>query len=83
MCVDFTDFNTTCPNDLNPLSDIDILIDGTSGYRNLSSINAYSAYNQIKMDPLDASNMVFVSNHDNYYHNAMPFNFKNAGTTNQ
>ncbi|KAK2409009.1 hypothetical protein QL285_044467 [Trifolium repens] len=49
MCVDFTDLNKACPKDPYPLPSIDRLIDGASGYKTLSFMDAYSGYNQIKM----------------------------------
>lgn len=51
MCVDFTNLNTACPKDLYPLSDIDLLIEGSSGYCMLSFMDAYMGYNRIWMDP--------------------------------
>ncbi|GAU37228.1 hypothetical protein TSUD_375300 [Trifolium subterraneum] len=42
MCVDFTDLNKECPKDLYPLPNIDRLIDGASGYKTLSFMDAYS-----------------------------------------
>ena len=47
MCVDFTDLNKACPKDAYPLPHIDRLIDGASGFRLLSFLDAYSGYNQI------------------------------------
>lgn len=35
------------------------------------------------MDPMDAPNTTFMSNHGNYYYNAMPFKLKNVETTYQ
>lgn len=45
MCVYFTDLNVVYPKDLYPLSDIDRLIDGSSGYHTLSFMDFYSRYN--------------------------------------
>ncbi|MCI55927.1 gag-pol polyprotein, partial [Trifolium medium] len=42
MYVDFTDLNKACPKDPYPLSNIDRLIDGASGYNMLSFMDAYS-----------------------------------------
>ncbi|MCI20606.1 hypothetical protein A2U01_0041768, partial [Trifolium medium] len=42
MCVDFTDLNKACPKDPYPLPSIDRLIDGASGYKTLSFMDAYS-----------------------------------------
>lgn len=33
------------------------------------------------MDPIDAPRTVFMSNHDNYYYNIVPFRLKNVDAT--
>ena len=53
MCVDFTDLNRACPKDSYPLPCIDQLVDSTAGHKLLSFIDAFSGYNQIKMDEAD------------------------------
>jgi hypothetical protein len=83
MCVDFTDLNKACPKDPYPLPNIDRLIDGASGYKTLSFMDAYSGYNQIKINTADAPHTAFMTNTCNYYYNAMPFGLKNAGATYQ
>ncbi|MCH79825.1 RNA-directed DNA polymerase (Reverse transcriptase) [Trifolium medium] len=83
MCVDFTDLNKACPKDPYPLPNIDRLIDGALGYKMLSFMEAYSRYNQIKMNPLDAPHTSFMTNTCNYHYNVMPFGLKNAGATYQ
>ncbi|GAU21317.1 hypothetical protein TSUD_372110 [Trifolium subterraneum] len=83
MCVDFTDLNKACPKDPYPLPNIDRLIDGASGYKTLSFMDAYFGYNQIKMHPMDAQHTTFMSNTCNYFYNVMPFGLKNAGATYQ
>ena len=50
MCVDFTDLNKTCPKDSYPLPRIDQLVDSTVGHQLLSFMDAFSGYNQIRMD---------------------------------
>jgi hypothetical protein len=83
MCVDFTDLNKACPKDPYPLPSIDRLIDGASGYKTLSFMDAYSGYNQIKMNVADAPNTAFMTNTCNYFYRVMPFGLKNAGATYQ
>ncbi|GAU35844.1 hypothetical protein TSUD_63330 [Trifolium subterraneum] len=83
MCVDFTDLNKACPKEPYPLPSIDRLIDGASGYKTLSFMDAYSGYNQIKMNTLDAPHTTFMSNTCNYHYTVMPFGLKNAGATYQ
>ena len=50
MCVDFTDLNKACPKDSYPLLRIDQLVDSIVGHQLLSFMDAFSGYNQIKMD---------------------------------
>ena len=50
MYVDFTDLNKVCPKDSYPLPRIDQLMDSTAGHRLLSFMDAFSGYNQIRMD---------------------------------
>ncbi|GAU29723.1 hypothetical protein TSUD_264590 [Trifolium subterraneum] len=72
-----------CPKDPYPLPSIDRLIDGASGYKTLSFMDAYSGYNQIKMNTLDAPHTSFMSNTCNYHYTVMSFGLKNAGATYQ
>ena len=53
MCVDFTDLNKACSKDSFPLPRIDQLVDSTAGHKLLTFMDAFSAYNQIKMDEED------------------------------
>ena len=53
MCVDFTDLNKACPKDSYPLLRIDQLVDSTAGHKLLSFMDAFSGYNQIRMDEAD------------------------------
>ena len=50
VCVDFTDLNKAYPKDSYTLPHIDQLVDSTAGHQLLSFINAFSGYNQIKME---------------------------------
>lgn len=47
----------------------------------LSFMDTYYGYNHIKMDPVDAQKIIFISNDDNYYYNVMPFGLKNIRAT--
>ena len=48
-CVGFTNLNKACLKDSFPLPRIDEFMDTTLGHQLLSSIDAYSGYNQILM----------------------------------
>lgn len=41
-------------------------------------MDAYSGYNQIKMDHMNVPYTTFMFNHENYYYNSMPFRLKNT-----
>lgn len=45
-------------------------MDGSSGYC-IIFMDAYSGYNHIKMNLIDVSKIVFMSNHDNYYYDGI------------
>lgn len=49
----------------------------------LSFLDAYSGYNHIRMNILDAPKMTFMTNRNNYYYEVMPFGMKNAWATYQ
>jgi len=45
MCTDYIDLSKGCPKDAYPLLSIDRLVDGATGHRVLSFLDAYSEYN--------------------------------------
>ena len=53
MCVDFTDLNKAYPKDSYPLPRINTLVDSTARHQLLSFMDAFSSYNQIKMEETD------------------------------
>ncbi|XP_050386257.1 uncharacterized protein LOC126802648 [Argentina anserina] len=81
MCVDYKNVNKACPKDSFPLPRIDQLIDATAGHELLSMMDAYSGYNQIRMNPADQEATTFVTDRGLYCYNVMPFGLKNAGAT--
>ncbi|XP_025661287.1 uncharacterized protein [Arachis hypogaea] len=83
ISVDFTDLNKACLKDSYPLSNIDRLVDDTSGYQLLSFMDVYSGYNQIQMHLDDEDKTTFVTDQGNFCYKAMPFGLKNAGATYQ
>nr|KYP58880.1 Transposon Ty3-G Gag-Pol polyprotein [Cajanus cajan] len=83
MCTDYTNLNKACPKDAYPLPNIDRLVDGASGHRFLSFLDAYSGYNQIRMHPQDKEKIEFITEMANYCYRVMPFDLKNAGATYQ
>nr|KYP73712.1 Retrovirus-related Pol polyprotein from transposon 297 family [Cajanus cajan] len=83
MCTDYTNLNKACPKDAFPLPNIDWLVDGASGHKVLTFLDAYSGYNQIPMHPRDEEKMAFITDSANYCYQVMPFGLKNAGATYQ
>ena len=53
MCVGITDLNKACPKDSYPLPQIDTLVDSTARHQLLSFMDAFSGYNQIKIEETD------------------------------
>ncbi|KAK0583054.1 hypothetical protein LWI29_032902 [Acer saccharum] len=83
MCVDFTYLNKACPKDSFPLPRIDQLVDATVGHELLSFMDAYSGYNQIRMNKADEEKTAFTTDQGLYCYKVMPFGLKNAGATYQ
>jgi hypothetical protein len=61
VCVDYTSLNKHCPKDPFPLPHIDKIIDSTMGCANLSFLDAYSGYNQIKLRVEDEEKTAFIT----------------------
>ena len=59
------------------------LVDSTAGYELLSFMDAFSSYNQIKMDETDQEKTSSVTSRGLFYYKVMPFKLKNAGATYQ
>jgi hypothetical protein len=83
MCVDFTSLNKCCPKDHFPLPRIDQIVDSTAGCERLSFLDAYSGYNQIRMNEEDEDKTAFITPYGVYCYTTMPFGLKNAGATYQ
>lgn len=81
MCIDFIDLDSTCLKDPYLSPNIGRLIDKPFSYKTLSFMDPFSCYNQIKS--CRPSNTTFMSNHDNYYYNIIPFRLHNAYVTYQ
>ena len=81
--MDFIDLNKVCPKDAKPLPCIDKLVDGALEAKFLSSMDAYSGYNYIKMHIVDKEKMTFIIEKAIYCHKVMTFRLKNARATYQ
>ena len=58
-------------------------MDSTAGHKLLSFMDAFSRYNQIRMDKIDQEKTSFVTSQSLFCYKVMPFGLKNAGTTYQ
>ena len=83
MCVDFTNLNKAYPKDSYPLPCIDQLVGSTACHRLLSFMDAFSRYNQIRMDEADQEKTSFVTSQGLFCYMVMPFGLKNTGATYQ
>ena len=83
MCVNFTNLNKACPKDSYPFPRIDTLVNSTTRHQLLSFMDAFSGYNQIKMDESDQEKTSFVTSQGLFCYKVMPFGLKNAGATYQ
>ena len=53
MCIDFIDLNKARPKDSYPFPRVNVLVDSTAQHQLLSFMEAFSGYNQIRMDEVD------------------------------
>ena len=83
MCMDFTDLNKAFPKDSYPLPCINQLVDSTAGHKLLSFMDAFSRYNQIRMDKVDQEKTSFVTSQGLFCYKVIPFGLKNARATYQ
>ena len=83
MCVDFTNLNRACPKDSYPLPRIDTLVDSTAKHELLSFMDAFSGYNQIKMNEGDQEKTSFVTSQGLFCYKVMSFRLKNTKATYQ
>ena len=83
MCVDFTDLNKACPKDSYPLPQIDLLVDSMAGHQLLSFMDAFSDYNQIKLEQSNQEKTSFVTSQGLFCYKVIPFKLKNVGATYQ
>ena len=79
MCVDFMDLNRACPKDSYPLPRIDTLVDSMARHELQSFMDAFSGYNQIKMNEEDQEKTSFVTSQGLFCYKVMSFGLKNVG----
>ena len=81
--MDFIDLNKACLKDSYPLPRIDQLVDSTAGHKLLSFMDAFSGYNQIRMDEVDQEKTSFVTSQGLFCYKVMSFDLKNVRATYQ
>jgi hypothetical protein len=83
MCVDYTNLNKTCKNDLFGLPRIDQVVDSTTGYNLLCFLDCYSRYHQIPLKKEDQIKTSFIISFGAFCYTTMPFRLKSVGATYQ
>ena len=83
ICVDFTDLNKACLKDSYPLPRINQLVDSIMGHKLLSFMDAFSGYNQIRMDKVDQEKTSFITSQCQFCYKVMPFELNHAEATYQ
>ena len=73
VCVHYTDLNEACLKDSFRLPRIDQIMDATAEHGILSFLEAFFGYHQIPMHPPDAEKIAFITPHESYCYNVMPF----------
>ena len=77
--MDYTDLNEAYPKDNFPLPRIYQIVDASARHRMLSFLDT----SPDSMHPPDAKKMTFITPHELYCYNVMPFGLKNVGATYQ
>jgi hypothetical protein len=78
MCIDYTSLNKTCPKDPFPLSQIDQIMDSTSGCDLLCFLDTYSGFHQIPMSRKDEEHTAFITVDDLFCYVPMLYGLKNT-----
>jgi hypothetical protein len=78
MCIDYISLNKACPKDPFPLSQIDQIVDSTSGCDLLCFLDVYSGFYQIPMSREDKKNTAFITVDGLFCYVSMPYGLKIA-----
>lgn len=78
MGVNFTDLNNACLKDSFSLPRIDQPVDSTAEHELLTFVDAFSGFNQIRMNEEDQEKTTFVTSQELYCYKVMPFGLKNT-----
>ncbi len=78
FCVDYCKVNDIMLKDAYPLPRIDDTLDALRGSQYFSTLDLYSGYWQVNMDPKDIDKMAFVTRQGLFRFTVMPFGLCNA-----
>ncbi len=81
FCIDYRKVNEVTRKDAYPLPRIDDTLDALRGSRYFSTLDLYSGYWQVKMDPKDFDKTAFVMKQGLFRFTVMPFGLCNAPAT--
>ena len=81
VCNDFRDLNIVFPKDEFPLPITDVMSDNTYCFERMSFMDAFSGYNQIKMNSDYEKHTSFRTPLGVFCYTVMSFGLKNAGAT--
>jgi hypothetical protein len=81
MCIDFTNFNKSCPKDNFSLPRIDQIFDFAAGCEVMSLLDCFSGYHRIYMKKEDKAKTSFITPFGTYCFVRMPEGLKNVGST--
>ena len=81
FCIDYHKMNEVTCKDAYPLPWIDDTLDALRGSQYFSTLDLYSGYWQVKMDPKDIDKTAFVTPQGLFHITFMPFGLCNAPTT--
>ncbi len=73
FCVDYQKVNEVTRKDAHPLPRIDKTLDALRGSRYFSTLDLYSGYWQVKMDPKDIDKTAFMTKQGLFRFTVMPF----------
>jgi hypothetical protein len=81
FCIDYRKLNDVTRKDAYPLPRIDDTLDALAGLTYFSTLDLYSGYWQVAMDPMDREKTAFTTRHGLFEWRVMPFGLCSAPAT--